>query len=288
MAMKCRKELLGGLHTGINTRHIVASSKMVAEYTGFHLQPHRAIVGANAFSHESGIHQDGILKYRGTYEIISPEDIGLSQSNGSGIVLGKLSGRNALRSRLVKLGYDIDGKELDDIFRRFKEVAKKKKHILDADIEELVYNEKFQLQAIWSLGDFQVMHGTLGFTTATVKLISSDGEEKIACSVGQGPVDAAYKAINSIVQVPITLTEYMNTAMEGINAIASTQVVIYEYNNDVSMHASNGENHRRTFSGNGTGMDTVVSSVQAYLDAVNRMLGFKHLSAMGSIFNKNS
>ncbi|XP_077218035.1 2-isopropylmalate synthase A-like isoform X2 [Tasmannia lanceolata] len=128
MAIKCRgKELMGGLYTGINTRHIVMASKMVAEYSGLHVQPHKAIVGANAFAHESGIHQDGMLKFKGTYEIISPEDIGLTRSNESGIVLGKLSGRHALRSRLLELGYELDGRELDDVFWRFKAVAEKKK-----------------------------------------------------------------------------------------------------------------------------------------------------------------
>ncbi|KAK9141337.1 hypothetical protein Scep_011018 [Stephania cephalantha] len=202
MAIKCRgQELLGGLYTGINTRHIVMASKMVAEYSGLHVQPHKAIVGANAFAHESGIHQDGMLKFKGTYEIISPEDIGLSRTNDSGIVLGKLSGRHALRSRLLELGYELNGKELDDVFWRFKAVAEKKKHLTDGDLEALVSDVIFQPQVIWHIGDLQVTCGTLGLSTATVKLIGANGEEHVACSVGTGPVDAAYKAIDLIVKM---------------------------------------------------------------------------------------
>eukprot|EP00262_Sarcandra_glabra_P004186 TRINITY_DN1516_c0_g1_i3.p1 TRINITY_DN1516_c0_g1~~TRINITY_DN1516_c0_g1_i3.p1 ORF type:complete len:601 (+),score=90.24 TRINITY_DN1516_c0_g1_i3:115-1917(+) len=280
MAIKCRgKELLGGLYSGINTRHIVMASKMVSEYTGLHVQPHKAIVGANAFAHESGIHQDGMLKFKGTYEIISPEDIGLSRSNDSGIVLGKLSGRHALRSRLLELGYELDGRELDDVFWRFKAVAEKKKHLSDGDIEALISDEIFQPQVIWSLGDLQVTCGTLGLSTATVKLIGADGTEHIACSVGTGPVDAAYKAIDSIVKIPVILLEYsLNSVTEGIDAIASTRVVIRGENRYTSMHAHTGESVHRTFSGTGVGMDIVVSSVRAYVSALNKMLGFKSIS----------
>ncbi|XP_010931990.1 2-isopropylmalate synthase A [Elaeis guineensis] len=275
IALKCRQELMGGLYTGINTKHIVMASKMVAEYTGLHVQPHKAIVGANAFAHESGIHQDGMLKHKNTYEIISPEDIGLSRSNESGIVLGKLSGRHALRSKLLEFGYDINGKELEDVFKRFKEVAEKKKRISDEDIEALISDEIFQPAVIWSLGELQATCGTLGLSTATVKLVASDGEEKIACSVGTGPVDAAYKAIDSIVEVPATLREYaMTSVTEGIDAIATTRVVIGGDGSHMSTHALTGEPVHRTFSGSGAAMDIVVSSVRAYISALNKMLGF--------------
>ncbi|XP_042417057.1 2-isopropylmalate synthase A-like [Zingiber officinale] len=279
IAIKCRQELLGGLYTGINTKQIVMASKMVAEYTGLFVQPHKAIVGTNAFAHESGIHQDGMLKHKGTYEIISPEDIGLTRANESGIVLGKLSGRHALRSRLLEFGYDIDGKELDDVFKRFKEVAEKKKRISDEDLEALISDEIFQPRVIWSLGELQVTCGTLGLSTATVKLMSSDGEERIACSIGTGPVDAAYKAIDSIVKVPAVLKEYaMNAVTEGIDAIATTRVVIGGDETHTSTHALTGKAICRTFSGSGAAMDIVVSSVRAYISALNKMLGF--VSAM--------
>ncbi|KAJ9558869.1 hypothetical protein OSB04_013483 [Centaurea solstitialis] len=140
MAIKCKGELLGGLYSGINTRHIVTSSKMVEEISGMSVQPHKAIVGANAFSHESGVHQDGMLKNKNTYQIMSPEDIGLNRSNQSGFTLGKLSGRHALKSKLIELGHNIDGKELNDLFWRFKSVAEMKKVITDDDLMALVSN----------------------------------------------------------------------------------------------------------------------------------------------------
>ncbi|PON65937.1 2-isopropylmalate synthase [Trema orientale] len=138
MAIKSRNDLLGGLYTGINTKQIVPASKMVEEYSGLSLQPHKAIVGANIFSHASGIHQDGILKNKSTYEIISPEDIGLSRTNESRIVLGKHSGRHALNSRLLELGYNLDKTQLDEAFGNFKAVAETKKFLTDKDIESLV------------------------------------------------------------------------------------------------------------------------------------------------------
>ncbi|KAG6580949.1 2-isopropylmalate synthase 2, chloroplastic, partial [Cucurbita argyrosperma subsp. sororia] len=142
MTLRCRGEhVLGGLYTGINSRHIFSASKMVEEYTGLNVQPHKAIVGANAFAHQSGIHQDGMLKHRGTYEIIPPEDIGYQRSNHVGIVLGKLSGRHALRSHLRKLGYKIDEDKFDNVFWRFKALAEQKKRVMDADLIALVSDE---------------------------------------------------------------------------------------------------------------------------------------------------
>ncbi|XP_042506197.1 2-isopropylmalate synthase A-like isoform X2 [Macadamia integrifolia] len=201
MTLRCRGGKLGGLYTGINTKHIVMTSNMVAKYTGLMVQPHKAIVGANAFAHESGVHQDGMLKHRSTYEIISPEDIGLSRSNELGLVLGKLSGRHALRSYLSKLGYELDEEELNDVFQRFKAVTDKKKHLSDDDIVALVSDKIFQPQVCWSLGDIQVTCGTFGVSTATVKLVDFDGVEHVASSVGKSVLDASYKAIGHIVKV---------------------------------------------------------------------------------------
>ncbi|CDP16992.1 unnamed protein product [Coffea canephora] len=279
MAIKCRGEqVMGGLYTGINTQHIVVTSKMVEECSGLHIQPHKAIVGANAFAHESGIHQDGMLKNKDTYEIMSPEDIGLLRSNESGIVLGKLSGRHALKAKLLELGYDIDGKELDDLFPRFKSVAENKKNITDEDLIALVSDEVFQPQVFWKLGDVQVTCGTLGLSTATVKLIDADGKEHIECSVGTGPVDAAYKAIDLITKVPLILLEYSLSAVtEGIDAIATTRVLI-RGDSQTATHALTGEAMSRTFSGTGAAMDIVVSSVRAYLGALNKKLSFKKLN----------
>ncbi|XP_010539993.1 PREDICTED: 2-isopropylmalate synthase 2, chloroplastic [Tarenaya hassleriana] len=280
MAIKCRGDhILGGLFTGIDTRHIVMTSKMVEDYTGLHLQPHKAIVGANAFAHESGIHQDGMLKHKGTYEIICPEEIGLERSNEAGIVLGKLSGRHALRDRLNELGYELDEEQLNNIFWRFKAVAEQKKRVTDADIIALVSDEVFQPEVVWKLLDVQVTCGTLGLSTATVKLAEANGKEHVACSTGTGPVDAAYKAIDLIVKEPVTLLEYsMNAVTEGIDAIATTRVLIRGDNNFSSTNALTGEVVQRTFSGTGAGMDIVVSSVKAYVGAVNKMLGFEERS----------
>lgn len=276
MTLKCHGENFGGLYTGINPRHIYMTSKMVEEYTGMHVQPHKAIVGANAFAHESGIHQDGMLKHKGTYEIIAPEDIGFERSNEAGIVLGKLSGRHALKKRLEELGYEIGNEQVENIFWRFKAVADQKKRVTDADLRALVSDEVFQPEIVWKLHDLQVTCGTLGLSTATVKLLDADGREHVACSVGSGPVDSAYKAVDLIVKEPATLLEYsMNAVTEGIDAIATTRVLIRGENNHTATNAYTGETVQRTFSGNGAGMDIVVSSVKAYIGALNKMLGFK-------------
>ncbi|KAL6582155.1 hypothetical protein OROMI_006169 [Orobanche minor] len=265
MAIKCRGEQkLDGLYTGIDTHHIIMASKMVEEYSGLPVQPHKAIVGANAFAHESGIHQDGMLKHRNTYEIMSPEDVGLLRSNESGIVLGKLSGRHALKNKMLELGYGIDGKELDDLFARFKDVAGNKKIITDDDLIALVSDEVFQPLVIWKLEDAQVTCGTLGLSTATVKLTDANGNEHISCSVGTGPVDAAYKAVDLIVKFT-----------EGIDAIATTRVLIRGEDSVTTTHALTGEKINRAFSGTGAAMDIVISSIRAYVGALNKLLGFK-------------
>eukprot|EP00252_Welwitschia_mirabilis_P018974 TRINITY_DN4268_c0_g1_i1.p1 TRINITY_DN4268_c0_g1~~TRINITY_DN4268_c0_g1_i1.p1 ORF type:complete len:628 (-),score=100.73 TRINITY_DN4268_c0_g1_i1:452-2335(-) len=277
MAIRCRgHEQLGGLYTAININQITMASRMVSEFTGMSVQPHKAIVGANAFAHESGIHQDGMLKFKGTYEIISPEDIGLVRTDEAGIVLGKHSGRHALKARLLQLGYDLNEKDLDDIFHRFKAVAEQKKSLCDEDLDALISDQVFQPQAIWSLGDLQVACGTLALSTATVKLTGPYGEEHIACAVGTGPVDASYKAVDSIVKAPVTLLEYsLNAVTEGIDAIATTRVLIRGEKGHSSMHPRTGESISRTFSGTGAGLDIVVSSVRAYVGALNKMLAFR-------------
>ncbi|KAL5140407.1 2-isopropylmalate synthase 2, chloroplastic [Glycine soja] len=302
MALRCGAHVNGNLYTGIDTKHIFLTSKMVEEYTGLQVQPHKALVGANAFAHESGIHQDGMLKHKGTYEIISPEDIGLERTNEAGIVLGKLSGRHALRKRLEELGYELNDDQVQTLFWCFKAVAEQKKRVTDADLRALVSDEVFQAEPVWKLGDLQVTCGTLGLSTATVKLLSSDGSTHVACSIGTGPVDSAYKAVDLIVklfffpnpkplilvtianycfQEQVTLLEYsMNAVTEGIDAIATTRVVIRgeSETSTITTHALTGETVIRTFSGTGAGMDVVVSSVKAYIAALNKMSGFKESS----------
>ncbi|XP_043689205.1 2-isopropylmalate synthase A-like isoform X2 [Telopea speciosissima] len=258
---------------GVGERAGNASLEEVEEYTGLMVQPHKAIVGANAFVHESGIHQDGVLKHRSTYEILSPEDIGLARSSEPAFVLGKLSGRNGLKSRLSKLGYELDN-ELDDIFQRFKAAAAKNKYLSDDDIKALVSNENFQPQVCWSLGDVQVTCGISGLSTATVKLIGVDGTEHVASSVGKGFIDASYKAIDLIVKLPVTLVECStNSVSKGTEAIASTKVVVQEEKIHKSTQTSNnGLNAPCTFSETSEGTDIIASSILAYLSALNKVM----------------
>jgi 2-isopropylmalate synthase len=228
MAIALRgEEQLGGLWTGIRPVHIAGASKMVSDYSGMMVQPHKAIVGANAFAHESGIHQDGMLKSRDTYEIMSPETIGLQRADAAGIVLGKHSGRHALGTRLRQLGYDLDEAQLNDVFRRFKALADRKKNIVDEDVLALVGDEVHQPAAVWALQALQVVCGSVGMPTATVRMAGPDGISRVASGIGTGPVDAAYKAIDSLVRVPAELLDYsVNGVTEGIEALAQTRVVI--------------------------------------------------------------
>ena len=211
----------GKLHTAINTVHITPTSKMVSEYTGMICQPHKAIVGANAFQHESGIHQDGMIKNKSTYEIMTPESIGLMRGDaqsGAGIVLGKHSGRNAVGTRLRELGYDLDLDKLNSVFKRFKEVAEKKKGGLeDEDLEALVIDQAGSANVLWSVTGLQVSTGITGIPTATVKMRGPDMVERFVASTGTGPVDAVYKAIDQIVGVSVELDTYsMSAVNEGI------------------------------------------------------------------------
>src|SRR5574342_12232 len=177
------------LETGIDTTQLARISKLVSNYTGITVQPNKAIVGANAFEHEAGIHQDGMLKNNQTYEIMRPEDVGVSQTN---LVLGKHSGRHALRSRLAEMGHALDEAELDQAFTRFKELADRKKVITDADLEALIADEFYQPLSVYTLDGLQVTCGTMGMPTATVRLKGPDGKVFTQASMGTGPVDATY------------------------------------------------------------------------------------------------
>jgi 2-isopropylmalate synthase len=247
------------LHTNINTREIMKSSRLVSNYTGMHVQPNKAIVGANAFAHEAGIHQDGMLKHASTFEIMTPEDIGLSQSK---LVLGKHSGRHALKSRLNELGYNIEGDALNQVFARFKDLADAKKTVTDADLEALIADEFHGPDEIFSMVDIQVTSGTMGMPTATVKLRGANGEEFIYAAVGAGPVDASYKAVDAIVKAPNVLIEYsVHSVTAGIDALGEVTIRI----------AANADD-KRSFGGYGADNDIIVASVKAYLAALNRMV----------------
>ncbi len=271
MILHTRRAVLG-LETGIDTTQIARVSRMVSNYTGISVQPNKAIVGANAFAHEAGIHQDGLLKNQATYEIMQPETVGLQKST---LVLGKHSGRHALRVRLDELGFDLNEEELDQTFSRFKDLADKKKAITDADLEALVSDEIYQPQEIFSMDGLQVACGTIGMPTATVRLIGPDGELKVQAAIGTGPVDAAYKAIDEIVQVRNTLLEFSIRAItEGIDALGEVTVRLQAENGAVPHRTSpqDGQTHRRTFGGHSTDTDIIVAAAKAYLAALNKLL----------------
>mmetsp|Transcript_34814 Transcript_34814/g.74144 ORF Transcript_34814/g.74144 Transcript_34814/m.74144 type:complete len:664 (+) Transcript_34814:187-2178(+) len=274
----------GKLYTAINPVYITPTSKMVAEYTGMKCQPHKAIVGANAFQHESGIHQDGMIKDKSTYEIMTPESIGLMRGesqSGAGIVLGKHSGRNAVGTRLRELGYDLNVDKLNAVFKRFKEVAEKKKGGLDDDdLESLVSDQAGSVNELWRVTGLQTTTGLSGIPTATVKMLGPDAVERYVSATGTGPVDAVYKAIDQIMGVQVILESYsMNSVNEGIEALASTRVVIVPSiggpNDSAVMDAQTSQLREKKFSGSGSDTDIITSSARAYVSALNKLLTWK-------------
>ena len=266
MAIHTRKGFYD-LRTNIDSTQIMKTSRLVRNYMGMPVQPNKAIVGANAFAHESGIHQDGVLKNAETFEIMTPEDVGLTQSK---LVLGKHSGRHALRVRLRELGYEVEGDELMDVFRRFKELADLKKSVTDADLEALVADEAaHKPEDHFRLVDIQVVCGTMGLPTATVKMLDQDGEEIIVSAVGTGPVDASYRAVDLVIEAPNELLEFnVHSVTEGIDALGEVTVRISPIDSP------------RTFGGYGADSDIVVSSVKAYVAALNRMISSLGLGDM--------
>ncbi len=271
MAIQTRKHVYK-LETGIDSRQITRISRTVSNYTGMSVQPNKAIVGANAFAHEAGIHQDGMLKEQSTYEIMRPETVGLNRSS---LVLGKLSGRHALKVRLIELGYEIDGEELKTVFKRFKDLADKKKTITDADLEALAEDQVYQAKELYRLDGLQVSSGTMGMPTATVRLVGPDGDLHIQAALGTGPVDAVYKAIDEIVKMPNTLLEFhINAVTEGIDAIGEVTVRLKPKNGIIPKRTSpqSGEERRRTFGGYGAHTDIIVASAKAYIAGLNKLL----------------
>jgi 2-isopropylmalate synthase len=258
------------LTTGIDTTQITRVSKLVSNYTSIVVQPNKAIVGANAFAHEAGIHQDGMLKHNQTYEIMRPEAVGASRSK---LILGKHSGRHALKARLISLGFGLNEAEIDQLFERFKALADKKKTITDADIEALVSDELYQPRELFTLDGLQVACGTMGMPTATVRLRDPQGSLHIQACVGTGPVDAAYKAIDAVIQAPNMLEEFVVHAVtEGIDALGEVTVRIKSENPGLTLDAQKEIDQPRTYGGYGADTDIVVASVKAYLAAINKML----------------
>lgn len=255
MAISTRRDLYD-YEVGVDTTQIHGVSRLVSDATGMDVQPNKAIVGANAFRHESGIHQDGVLKERSTYEIMDPRSIGLA---GSALTLGKLSGRHAFKIRLEELGYEVADEELKRAFASFKDLADKKKDITDRDLEALVAEEHRAVSERYHLQQVQVSCGDQSIPTASVKLIGPDGALVADAALGAGPVDAVYRAINRLVDVPNELIEFsVKSVTEGIDAIGEVTIRIQSDN--------------RIYTGRGAATDIIVASAKAYLNALNRLL----------------
>src|SRR5687767_7552637 len=269
MALHTRRPIFS-LNTGVDTTQIIRVSKLVSNYTGVVVQPNKAIVGANAFAHEAGIHQDGMLKHQTTYEIMRPEDVGVSQSN---LVLGKHSGRHALRNRLAEMGHSLDEVELDKAFARFKELADRKKSITDLDLEALIADEFYRPRDVYLLNGLQVSCGTMGMPTATVRLRGPDGVVHTQAALGTGPIDATYKAINSIVNIPCTLLEFnVHAITAGIDALGEVTVRIQGTNGHTTMDAQSEVQYPRVYGGHGADTDIIVASAKAYINALNKLI----------------
>jgi 2-isopropylmalate synthase len=269
MALYTRPQFFG-LRSGVDTTQIVRTSRMVSTYTGILVQPNKAVVGANAFAHEAGIHQDGMLKNPLTYEIMRPETVGLSESN---LVLGKHSGRHAFSTRLAAMGYELTREQLDQVFERFKQVCDKKKLVDDRDLEALIADELYQPTESYRLEYVQVTCGTGSTPTATVRLRSRDGEEYTDAATGAGPVDAVYKAINRVVGEPNQLIEFgIKAVTEGIDSIG-----------EVTIRIQSGEPLPGTpvsvFSGHGASTDIIVASGRAYMSALNKLIAARREAA---------
>ena len=264
MAIETRKSDLG-VSTNIDTTQIYRTSRMVSDVTGFPVQPNKAIVGANAFRHASGIHQDGVLKERTTFEIMEAQSVGWPSNT---LVLGKLSGRAGLRARLEDLGYRLDQEQLNSAFEAFKDLADRKREVTDADLESLMANQRRTKSetAIYKLDHVQVSCGNHEIPTATVSLTGPDGESTTDAATGTGPVDAVYKAINRIVQVPNVLTEFrVDAVTEGIDALGDVTIRI--------------DKDGTTYVGRGSHTDIIVASAKAYMNALNRLMAMEGIEA---------
>lgn len=280
MALHTRHPLVK-LNTGIDTTQLVRTSKLVSHRTGMVVQPNKAIVGANAFAHESGIHQDGMLKHQETYEIMRPETVGASKTL---LVLGKHSGRHAFAVRLRELGMGLEGEALEAAFNRFKQLADRKKRITDADLEALAASEIGRGREYFSLDAVQVTCGSNGMPTATVRLVCPDGECRTRACVGTGPVHAVFKAIDSLVQAPSELIEYtINAVTEGIDALGHASVRVRAATADGRVNPQHGPGSTSAFHGHAADTDVLVASTKAYLSALNRLL-----SALGTYDQKQT
>lgn len=253
MALHTRPNYLP-VSTNIKTEHIYPTSRLVSMITGIMVQPNKAIVGANAFAHEAGIHQDGMLKNPMTYEIMKPETIGLSSNK---LVLGKHSGRHALRSHLKELGYDFSKDELNAIFLKFKEIADKKKHVMDEDLEVIITESIVCSTDIFSLEYLHVANGTTVFPIASVKL-NINGRSVIGTGYGNGPIDAVFHAIAKLIDTQSELLRFSVSAITGGTDAQGEVTVRLRENGLVAL-------------GKGTDLDIITASAKAYLNGLNRL-----------------
>jgi 2-isopropylmalate synthase len=265
MALKTRPDAMP-MWTGIKSENIVKTSRLVSAITGFAVQPNKAIVGANAFAHEAGIHQDGMLKHAGTYEIMTPESVGLSNSN---LVLGKHSGRHAFRKKLKELGFDLGDNAIEDAFRRFKDLADKKKEVFDEDIVALVDDQVVRANDRIRVVSLRVMAGTFGPQSADLEL-EVDGTIKSTNATGDGPVDAAFNAIKALFPHDAKLQLFqVHAVTEGTDAQAEVTVRL--------------EENGKTVNGQGADTDTLVAAVRAYVNALNKLLVKREKSAPAAL-----
>ncbi len=257
MAMRTRSDVFEGIETGINTKEIYPTSRLVAAITGIEPQPNKAIVGKNAFAHESGIHQDGVLKCQETYEIMRAEDIGLENNR---IVLGKHSGRHAFKERLEVLGFDLSPEDMNRAFERFKVLADKKKEIFDDDIRMLIANEITNIPQTYELVGLQIADCSAGVPSAAVT-IRHNGEEITDAGIGDGTIDAIFKTIDRISGHSGILKDYRVEAVsQGKDALAKVVVnVQFDKNNNAVI-------------GHGLSIDTMLASAKAYIGALNSYL----------------
>jgi 2-isopropylmalate synthase len=279
MALHTRRSYFN-FDTGIETTHISRMSQLVSNFTSFPIPPNKAIIGSNAFAHESGIHQDGVLKNVLTYEIMKPEDVGIKQSS---LVLGKHSGRHAMAQRMTEMGYRLSDDEISQLFIKFKELADKKKSISNADLEALVTSDVNQIHTYFALDGLQIACGTIGMPTASVRLTCPDGEIRTHAAIGTGPIDAAFKAIDAIVEIPGILKEFaVHAVTEGIDAVGEVSVRVESDYVASTTNPQNEENRTKIIGGYGAHNDIVVASVKAYLSALNKLIDLSEISNEGA------
>ncbi|CAM3668288.1 2-isopropylmalate synthase [Marinicrinis lubricantis] len=255
LALETRKEFYGAT-TGLVLNEIYRTSRLVSKLTGMIVPGNKAIVGANAFAHESGIHQDGMLKEKSTYEIISPETIGLKDSK---LVLGKHSGRHAFREKLVDLGYDLSEEQVNAAFAKFKDIADKKKNVTDEDIRAMIEEKLIKTPELFRLETIQLSYGNQSVPMATVRLITKDEQMVEEAATGNGSVDAIYKAIDKATGEEVELDDYsIKSVTQGKDALGEVHVVLNQ--GDISVQ------------GRGVSTDILEASARAYLDAVNKVI----------------